>query len=32
MNPYDDGIGFDEFIDWLIDAGCAIQHIGDYGD
>jgi fatty acid CoA ligase FadD9 len=32
MNPYDDGIGFDEFVDWLIDAGCAIQRIGDYGD
>ena len=32
MNPYDDGIGFDEFVDWLIDAGCAIQRIDDYGD
>jgi fatty acid CoA ligase FadD9 len=32
MNPYDDGIGFDEFVDWLIDAGYAIQRIGDYGD
>jgi fatty acid CoA ligase FadD9 len=32
MNPYDDGIGFDEFVDWLIDAGCSIQRIGDYGD
>ena len=32
MNPYDDGIGFDEFVDWLIDAGCAIQRLGDYGD
>jgi fatty acid CoA ligase FadD9 len=36
MNPYDDGIGFDEFVDWLISptngAGCAIQRIGDYGD
>jgi fatty acid CoA ligase FadD9 len=31
MNPYD-GIGFDEFVDWLIDAGCSIQRIGDYGD
>src|SRR3984957_13253409 len=27
MNPYDDGIGFDEFVYWLIDAGCAIQRI-----
>jgi len=36
MNPYDDGIGFDEFVDWLISptngAGCSIQRIGDYGD
>jgi fatty acid CoA ligase FadD9 len=32
MNPHDDGIGFDEFVYWLIDAGCTIQRIGDYGD
>jgi fatty acid CoA ligase FadD9 len=36
MNPYDDGIGFDEFVDWLISptngAGCPIQRIPDYGD
>ena len=32
MNPHDDGIGFDECVDWLIDAGCTIQRIGDYGD
>ncbi|HWF29879.1 MAG TPA: carboxylic acid reductase [Mycobacterium sp.] len=32
MNPYDDGIGFDEFVDWLIEDECAIQRIGDYGD
>ena len=32
MNPYDDGIGFDEFVDWLIDDGCSIQRIGDYRD
>ena len=32
MNPHDDGIGFDEFVDWLIDSGCTIQRIGDYGD
>jgi fatty acid CoA ligase FadD9 len=30
MNPYDDGIGFDEYIDWLIDAGYAIVRIPDY--
>jgi fatty acid CoA ligase FadD9 len=32
MNPYDDGLGFDEFVDWLIDDGCSIQRIADYGD
>ncbi|OBK26357.1 carboxylic acid reductase [Mycobacterium asiaticum] len=32
MNPYDDGIGLDEFVDWLVDAGCPIQRIADYGD
>lgn len=32
MNPYDDGIGLDEFADWLIDAGCPIQRIADYSD
>jgi fatty acid CoA ligase FadD9 len=32
MNPYDDGIGFDEFVDWLIDDGCSIQRIADYGE
>jgi fatty acid CoA ligase FadD9 len=31
MNPYDDGIGFDEFVDWLTD-GCSIQRIDDYGE
>ncbi len=32
MNPYDDGIGLDEYVDWLIDAGHAIQRIADYPD
>ena len=31
MNPYDDGIGLDEYVDWLIEAGYPIQRIGDYG-
>ena len=31
MNPYDDGIGLDEYVDWLIDAGYSIQRIPDYG-
>ena len=30
MNPYDDGIGLDEYVDWLIDAGYSIQGVGDY--
>jgi fatty acid CoA ligase FadD9 len=30
MNPYDDGIGLDEYIDWLIEAGYSIQRIADY--
>jgi fatty acid CoA ligase FadD9 len=31
-NPYDDGIGLDEYVDWLIDAGYSIQRIPDYPD
>ncbi|HZX55922.1 MAG TPA: SDR family oxidoreductase, partial [Ilumatobacteraceae bacterium] len=30
MNPYDDGIGVDEYVDWLIDAGHTIQRIPGY--
>ncbi|RDH74012.1 NAD-dependent epimerase/dehydratase family protein [Mycolicibacterium moriokaense] len=30
MNPYDDGIGLDEFVDWLISAGYPIRRVGDY--
>jgi fatty acid CoA ligase FadD9 len=30
MNPYDDGIGLDEFVDWLIAAGYPIQRVGEY--
>jgi fatty acid CoA ligase FadD9 len=30
MNPYDDGIGLDEYVDWLIDAGYGIERIPDY--
>lgn len=36
MNPYDDGIGLDEFVDWLNSptsgSGCTIQRIADYGE
>jgi fatty acid CoA ligase FadD9 len=32
MNPYDDGIGMDEFVDWLIEDGNAIARIPSYAD
>jgi fatty acid CoA ligase FadD9 len=32
MNPYDDGIGLDEYVDWLIDAGYPIQRIADHDE
>jgi fatty acid CoA ligase FadD9 len=31
MNPYDDGIGLDEYVDWLIDSGYSVHRIADYG-
>ncbi len=31
-NPHDDGIGLDEYVDWLSEAGYEIQRIGDYCD
>ena len=30
MNPHDDGIGLDEYVDWLIEAGYPIQRIDDF--
>ncbi|MGW0163287.1 carboxylic acid reductase [Mycobacterium sp. NPDC003323] len=30
MNPHDDGLGMDEFVDWLIEEGHPIQRIDDY--
>ncbi|MCV7258127.1 carboxylic acid reductase [Mycobacterium shimoidei] len=30
MNPYDDGVGLDEYVDWLIEAGYPIHRVGDY--
>jgi fatty acid CoA ligase FadD9 len=30
MNPYDDGIGLDVFVDWLVDAGYPIERIPGY--
>ena len=32
MNPYDDGIGLDEFADWLIEAGHKIQRVPAFAD
>lgn len=32
MNPYDDGIGLDEYVDWLVDAGYPIQRIAGYSE
>jgi fatty acid CoA ligase FadD9 len=32
MNPHDDGISLDTFVDWLIDGGYDIQRIDDYDD
>ncbi|WP_166904432.1 carboxylic acid reductase [Mycobacterium sp. DL440] len=31
MNPHDDGLGLDEFTDWLIEAGYPVHPIDDYG-
>ncbi|MFN8042486.1 MAG: amino acid adenylation domain-containing protein [Mycobacterium sp.] len=32
MNPHDDGIGIDEYVDWLIEAGYPIERVEDFGD
>jgi fatty acid CoA ligase FadD9 len=32
MNPYDDGVSLDTFVDWLIDAGHRIHRIDDHHD
>jgi fatty acid CoA ligase FadD9 len=32
VNPHDDGISLDQFVDWLIAAGNPIQRIDDYAD
>ena len=31
-NPHNDGIGLDEYVNWLIDAGYRIARAADYGD
>jgi fatty acid CoA ligase FadD9 len=30
VNPHDDGVSLDQFVDWLIEAGHPIQRIGDH--
>ncbi|AQA05771.1 oxidoreductase [Mycobacterium sp. MS1601] len=30
MNPYDDGLGLDTFVDWLIEAGYPIHRVAGY--
>ncbi|MDG4669078.1 carboxylic acid reductase [Mycobacterium sp. 236(2023)] len=30
MNPHDDGVGLDEFVDWMIEAGHPVRRVGDY--
>jgi len=32
MNPYDDGISMDTYVDWLIEAGYPISRVPDYAD
>ncbi len=32
LNPHDDGVGLDEFVDWLVEAGHPIQRIDSYDD
>ena len=32
MNPHDDGVSLDVFVDWMIEAGHAINRVEDYGD
>lgn len=32
VNPHDDGIGLDEYVDWMIEAGRAIERIEDHED
>jgi len=32
MNPHDDGIGLDEYVDWMMQAGCRIDRISGYDD
>jgi fatty acid CoA ligase FadD9 len=31
-NPHDDGVGLDQFVDWLVAAGYPIARLDDYGE
>jgi fatty acid CoA ligase FadD9 len=31
-SPHPDFVAFDEFVDWMIEAGCKIERIADYDD
>lgn len=30
LNPHDDGLGLDQYVDWLEESGCGIERIVDY--
>jgi glycopeptidolipid biosynthesis protein len=32
MNPHDDGIGIDTYVDWLVEAGYPIERVADFGE
>lgn len=32
VNPHDDGLSFDQFVDWLIDAGHEIERVASYDE
>ncbi|WP_101951135.1 carboxylic acid reductase [Mycobacterium sp. 3519A] len=32
MNPHDDGVSMDTFVDWLVDAGYSISRVSGYSD
>jgi len=32
VNPHDDGIGLDTYVDWMVEAGCRIERIERYED
>ena len=32
LNPHDDDISLDSFVDWMMEAGCGISRLGDHGE